>query len=115
MSKKIVLFLVLAFSLTLLLAGCGDSKKDAAAQLTVGKEYTVKISSFAAKDEAGAKRMVELIRSENDSVLGKLTMDKVLEGLDDGTKVTVVSQQGNIVKVKIKGIELYVFADHLKP
>ena len=115
MSKKIVLFLVLAFSLTLLLAGCGDSKKDAAAQLTVGKEYTVKISSFAAKDEAGAKRMVELIRSENDAVLGKLTMDKVLEGLDDGTKVTVVSQQGNIVKVKIKGIELYVFADHLKP
>ena len=64
MRKNIVLFLVLAFSLTLLLTGCGDSKKDAAAQLTAGKEYTLKISSFAAKDEAGAKRMVELIRSE---------------------------------------------------
>ena len=59
--------------------------------------------------------MVELIRSENDAVLGKLTMDKVLEGLDDGAKVTVVSQQGNIVKVKYKGAEVYVYADHLKP
>ena len=115
MRKKLVLFLVLAFSLSLLLTGCGDSKKDAAAQLTAGKEYTLKINSFAAKDEAGAKRMVELIRSENDAVLGKLTMDKVLEGLDDGAKVTVVSQQGNIVKVKYKGAEVYVYADHLKP
>ena len=44
-----------------------------------------------------------------------MTMDKVIDGMDDGAKVTVVSQQANIVKVKYKGAELYVFADHLKP
>ena len=84
-------------------------------QTDSGKEYTFKVSSYAAKDEATAKKMVELIRSENDSVLGKMTMDKVIDGMDDGAKVTVVSQQANIVKVKYKGAELYVFADHLKP
>jgi len=116
MRKTMSMFLLLAFALSMLLIGCGDSAaKQEANKLTTGKEYTLKVSSFAAKDEATAKKMVELIRSENDSVLGKMTMDKVIDGLDDGAKVTVVSQQANIVKVKYNGTELYVFADHLKP
>ena len=116
MRKKMSLFLALVFSLALLLTGCGDSAaKQEANKLTAGKEYSFKVSSYAAKDEATAKKMVELIRSENDSVLGKMTMDKVIDGMDDGAKVTVVSQQANIVKVKYKVAELYVFADHLKP
>ena len=43
-----------------------------------------------------------------------MVLDKVIDGLEEGAKVKVVSQQGAMVKVNYKGKDIYVWANHLK-
>jgi len=108
MPKKM---LVLLLALMLLqVVGCAP----APVLLEVGKEATVKEPSYMANDEVNGKRMVELLRAENDPVLAKLMFDKVLDGIEEGAKVMVVSQQDMLVKVDYNGQEIYLWANSLK-
>ena len=115
MSKKMIALVVLGLmALTLLIGGCGGSDAKKETPLAVGKEAVVKVPSYLAFDEANAKKMVEYLQSDNEPVLGKLVLDKVIDGLEEGAKVKVVSQQGAMVKVNFKGKDVYVWANHLK-
>jgi len=115
MSKKSIAFLVIGLmALTLLVGGCGGSEAKKEAPLAVGKEAVVKVPSYLAFDETNAKKMVEYLQSDNEPVLGKMVLDKVIDGLEEGAKVKVVSQQGAMVKVNYKGKDIYVWANHLK-
>ncbi len=115
MSKKMIALVVLGLmALTLLIGGCGGSDAKKEIPLAVGKEAVVKVPSYLAFDEANAKKMVEYLQSDNEPVLGKMVLDKVIDGLEEGAKVKVVSQQGAMVKVNFKGKDVYVWANHLK-
>ncbi len=108
--KKVAVFILGIFALLLVVGGCGANE----ASLTVGKEATVSAASFAAKDETNAKKMVELLQSENDMVLSKLMQEKTIDSIDEGAKVKVVSQKENMVKANYQGKEVYLWVKHLK-
>jgi len=112
--KKVALVTMMLLLLILPLVGCGSSGKPEAAPLAVGKEATVTAPSYMANDEVNGKKMVELLRAENDPVLAKLMFDKVIDGIDEGAKVKVVSQQGSLVKVNYKGKDIFLWLNHLK-
>jgi hypothetical protein len=114
-TKKISLHLLVFFTLTLLLVGCGGSSdKKNSTQWTAGKEYTLKSPSYMANDEATGKKMLGLLATDNSPVLGNMASDKVIEGIDEGAKLIFLSQQGGLAKVKYKGKEVYIWEDHLK-
>ncbi len=115
MSKKTVaLFVVGLMALMLVIGGCGGSESKKEVSLVVGKEATVKVPSYMANDEATAKKMLEYLQVDNEPILGKMMLDKVIDGLEEGAKVKVVSQQGALVKVNYNGKDIYVWVNHLK-
>ncbi len=115
MSKKTVaLFVVGLMALMLVVGGCGGSESKKEVSLVVGKEATVKVPSYMANDEATAKKMLEYLQVDNEPILGKMMLDKVIDGLEEGAKVKVVSQQGALVKVNYNGKDIYVWVNHLK-
>ncbi len=108
--KKVAMFILGMFVLMLVAGGCGSKE----AQLAIGKDSTVTVASFTAKDESNGKKMVELLQSENDMVLAKYMQDKIIDSIDEGAKVKVVSQQDSLVKANYKGKDVYLWAKHLK-
>ena len=108
--KKVALFTLGMLVLMLIVGGCGSKE----ASLSVGKEATVTTASFTAKDESNGKKMVELLQSENDGVLAKYMQEKIIDSIDEGAKVKVVSQQDNLVKANYKGKDSYFWSKHLK-
>jgi hypothetical protein len=114
-TKKLSLLLLVFFTLTLLLVGCGGSSdKKSSTEWTAGKEYALKSPSYMANDEETGKKMIGLLANDNSPVLGRMGQDKVIEGIDEGAKLIFVSQQGGLAKMKYKGKEVYIWAEHLK-
>ena len=109
-TKKVVVLILGMVVLLLVVGGCGAKETS----LTVGKEATVTAASFVAKDETNGKKMVELLQSENDMVLGKLMQEKTIDPIDEGAKVKVVSQKENMVKANYKGKDVFLWVKHLK-
>lgn len=108
--KKVAFFILGMLVLMIAAGGCGSKETS----LAIGKESIVTAASFMAKDEANGKKMIELLQSENDMVLAKYMQEKIIDSIDEGAKVKVVSQQDSLVKANYKGKDVYLWAKHLK-